>query len=192
MSKENEFTPLNKDEIVEILKLVDESDFDELQLEMGTLKLVVKKGPGKNYPEQSEATRIVLNKSTLIGEPGPAISDQRDTEVCASVETVTKRTGAEDTAYIEEEGLVEIKAPLLGTFHRSANPAAPPFVEVGTYVTEDDTVCIIEVMKNFTAIKAGLRGRIAKICLENAKLVEYHQTLFLIEPQGRPEEAIEA
>ena len=57
-------------------------------------------------------------------------------------------------------------------------------MEVGAVVDEDTTVCIIEVMKLFTAIKAGKRGRIARICAENGQLVEYDQVLFLVEPQA--------
>jgi acetyl-CoA carboxylase biotin carboxyl carrier protein len=192
MNKEDEFTLLNKEEILEILKLVDESDFDELHLEMGGLKLVVGKHPGKNYGREPGATEVELGKSTQEAETRPAIAHEKEPEVYTSVQTETKRIGPDDSAYLEEEGLVAIKAPLLGTFYRSPKPGAPPFVEVGTHVTEDDTVCVIEVMKLFTAVKAGFKGRIAKICVENAQMVEYHQTLFLIEPEGSPEEPSEA
>ena len=71
---------------------------------------------------------------------------------------------------------------MLGTFYRSPSPGAPPFVEVGSVVTEEDTLCIIEVMKLYSAIKASFRGRITKICAENGQMVEYNQLLFLIEP----------
>jgi len=50
-------------------------------------------------------------------------------------------------------------------------------------VTKEDTVCLIEVMKTFTTVKSGVDGRIAKICAENAQMVEYQQTLFLVEPE---------
>ena len=82
----------------------------------------------------------------------------------------------------DEEGLIPIKSPVLGIFYRSPKPRAPPFVEVGQYVKEDDTVCLIEVMKLFNAVKAGVRGRIARICAENTEMVEYQQRLFLVEP----------
>jgi acetyl-CoA carboxylase biotin carboxyl carrier protein len=70
---------------------------------------------------------------------------------------------------------------MLGTFYRAPKPDAPPFVEVGQLVTKEDVVCIIEVMKLFNMVRAGVRGRIAKICAENAQLVEYKQVLFLLE-----------
>jgi acetyl-CoA carboxylase biotin carboxyl carrier protein len=81
----------------------------------------------------------------------------------------------------EEDGFIPIKAPMLGTFYRAPKPDAPPFVEVGQLVTKEDVVCIIEVMKLFNMVRAGVRGRIAKICAENAQLVEYKQVLFLLE-----------
>ena len=70
---------------------------------------------------------------------------------------------------------------MLGTFYSAPKPGAPPFVEIGQLVREDDTVCIIEVMKLFNTVKAGLQGRIIKILAENAQMVEYQQTLFLVE-----------
>jgi acetyl-CoA carboxylase biotin carboxyl carrier protein len=71
---------------------------------------------------------------------------------------------------------------MVGTFYRAPAPGAPPFVEVGSVVNEDDTVCILEVMKLMNSIKAGCRGRVAEICVENATLVEFGATLMVIEP----------
>jgi len=79
-------------------------------------------------------------------------------------------------------GMVAIRAPMLGTFYRSPSPGEKPFVEVGQSVKADDTVCLIEVMKLFNSIKAGVDGRIAEIRAENAALVEYNEVLILIEP----------
>jgi acetyl-CoA carboxylase biotin carboxyl carrier protein len=81
----------------------------------------------------------------------------------------------------EEDGLLPIRAPMLGTFYRAPKPGAPPFVQVDQSIEEEDTVCIIEVMKLFNTVKAGVRGIIKKICVEDAQMVEYQQTLFLVE-----------
>lgn len=70
---------------------------------------------------------------------------------------------------------------MLGTFYRTPKPAAPPYVEVGSLVDEEDPVCIIEVMKLFNTVKSGVRGRIAQICAEQGQMVEFQQTLFLVE-----------
>jgi len=83
---------------------------------------------------------------------------------------------------VEEEGLITINSPMVGTFYRAPAPDAPPFVEVGDEVKEDDVVCIIEAMKIMNEIKAEVRGRIKKILVENGEAVEYGQPLFLVEP----------
>ncbi|MBI3062635.1 MAG: hypothetical protein HYY83_11740, partial [Deltaproteobacteria bacterium] len=63
-------------------------------------------------------------------------------------------------------------------------PGAPAFVTVGDKVAEDTTVAIIEVMKVFNAVKSGVRGVIAEICVQGGEFVEYGQTLFLVKPEG--------
>ena len=75
---------------------------------------------------------------------------------------------------------------MVGTFYRAPAPGAPPFVEVGSRVAAADTVCILEIMKLMNSIAAGVRGRVARICVENATLVEYGQPLGLIEPEAPP------
>jgi acetyl-CoA carboxylase biotin carboxyl carrier protein len=87
-----------------------------------------------------------------------------------------------------EENLTAIPSPMLGTFYRCPAPGAPPYVEVGSFVEEGDTVCLIEVMKIFNAVKAGVRGYIAKIFPETGQLVEYGQTLFSVSRADRVQE----
>ena len=77
--------------------------------------------------------------------------------------------------------MIAIRAPMLGTFYRAHAPGEKPFVEIGQRVKPNDTVCIIEVMKLFNSIRAGVDGKIAGILAENAALVEYSQILMLIE-----------
>jgi len=80
----------------------------------------------------------------------------------------------------EEEGVVAITSPMVGTFYRSPSPEAPPFVELGDEVESGKVVCIIEAMKLFNEIEAEVKGKIIKILAENGKSVEYGQKLFLI------------
>jgi acetyl-CoA carboxylase biotin carboxyl carrier protein len=80
----------------------------------------------------------------------------------------------------EEEGVVAITAPMVGTFYRAPSPEAPPFVEVGDEVEPGKVVCIIEAMKLFNEIEAEVKGKVIKILAENGKPVEYGQKLFLI------------
>ena len=73
-----------------------------------------------------------------------------------------------------------MKAPMVGTFYRSATPGAKPFVEVGQQVNQGDTLCIIEAMKLLNEIEADCSGVIKEILAENGQPVEYGEPLFVI------------
>jgi len=167
---------LTEDEVTQILKWIEDSNFDELNLVMGEMKLVVKKRrDGRLVAEEAAAQR---STQTVVPEKG-AMEVEKGKPFCATYE-IQDRTGA-----IPEEGLSAIRSPMLGTFYRCPAPGAPPYVEVGSFVEEGDTVCLIEVMKVFNAVKAGVRGCIAKIFPETGQLVEYGQTLFFVSPDDR-------
>ena len=80
----------------------------------------------------------------------------------------------------EEEGVVVITSPMVGTFYRAPSPESASFVEVGDDVEPSKVVCIIEAMKLFNEIEAEMRGRVVKILVENGQPVEYGQKLMLI------------
>jgi acetyl-CoA carboxylase biotin carboxyl carrier protein len=173
---------VNQEDVFLILKLLEESSFDELQLETGDLRLHAKKRgklDGSKKPEQSDnpsASGSVLETKGVE----PSLKSSPDMGVLGRGPFPS--AGAPNPPSEKAmEGLVAIKAPMLGTFYRTPKPGAPPFVEVGAMVDKDDPVCIIEVMKLFNTVKAGVQGRIAKICVEQGQLVEYQQILFLIE-----------
>ena len=159
------------DEIIQILKLTEESQFDELHLESGDFKLVVRKGaaPGLGLPAEDDAFPA-----------SPALKAGSGKTPDAPV--VEKAASAPERNEEIEEGVLPIKAPLLGTFYQRSEPGAPAFVEIGSLVDEDTTVCIIEVMKVFSTVKAGIKGHISKICVGNGELVEYGQPLFFVKP----------
>jgi len=172
---------INQDDVTRILKMLDESDMDELQLVDGDLKLIVKKradGRAVQFTTDHAEGSSVPNDWEGAESVSPPQEPQVETPLppSASLEGVATAVSPG-----EEDGLLPIRAPMLGTFYRAPKPGAPPFVKEGQSVEEDDTVCIIEVMKLFNTVKAGLRGRIRKICVEDAEMVEYQQTLFLVE-----------
>ena len=80
------------------------------------------------------------------------------------------------------EGLLPITAPLLGTFYVAPEPGAPPFVQIGTAITEDTTVGLIEVMKVFNSVRSSVKGTVTQVVAQNGQFVEYGQTLFLVKP----------
>jgi acetyl-CoA carboxylase biotin carboxyl carrier protein len=73
---------------------------------------------------------------------------------------------------------VIFKSPMVGTFYRSASPDAEPFVDVGTKVTEESVLCIVEAMKVMNEIKAEMRGEVVDVLVENGEPVEFGQPLF--------------
>ncbi len=77
---------------------------------------------------------------------------------------------------------VVIESPMVGTYYASSSPDVPPFVSVGSVVHEDSTVCVIEAMKVFTDIPAGVSGSIAEILVKNGQSVEFGQALFRVHP----------
>ena len=165
-------TSITQEDVLLILKLLDESPFDELHVETEDLKLWASKhGRGISPPP------------TPTIEPTAAAGQEQNLSATKSAgskaEAQPPKRALEQSAV--REGLIPITAPMLGTFYRTPKPGAPPYVEVGSMVNEEDPVCIIEVMKLFNTVKAGIRGRIVQICAEQGQMVEFQQTLFLIE-----------
>lgn len=74
-----------------------------------------------------------------------------------------------------------IRAPLVGTFYVAPSPESPPFIKVGDTVTDNTIVCIVEAMKVLNEVKAGIRGRVTKVLVENGQPVEFGTKLFAIE-----------
>lgn len=99
-------------------------------------------------------------------------------EIVREIETIATPTRA------SQEGagnIVEIKAPMVGTFYRAPSPTSDPFVKAQDEIEEDQTICIIEAMKLMNEIKAGLRGKILDVLVENGEAVEFDQPLFKVE-----------
>jgi acetyl-CoA carboxylase biotin carboxyl carrier protein len=170
---------LTEDEVNQILKWVEESSFDELDLAMGEMRLVVRKRrDGSSVKEE-----VVGKAPNQAGVPEPAGMEAGKEKPLRSVRGMEGRAGES-----LEEGLSAIQSPMLGTFYRCPAPGARPYVEVGSFVEEGDTVCLIEVMKVFNAVKTGVRGYIAEVFPETGQLVEYGQTLFFVSPADRVQE----
>jgi acetyl-CoA carboxylase biotin carboxyl carrier protein len=171
---------IQKDEVIQILRILGESTLDELHLEMGEFKLIAKKHVTHEPIQQREALTREPTEPP-VRQPSPEIPPVQEPHTPTEIPPEGPVQTEEPSLHLEEEGLTPIKSPMLGTFYWAPKPGAPPFVQEGQVVSEDDTVCIIEVMKLFNTIKAGVRGRIAKVCVENTQMVEFQQTLFLVE-----------
>ena len=155
---------LTYDEIAEIIKLIDSSSCDELIVETGDIKLVVR----RNGASAGAAAEYVERGSAPV-----TVSPTAPRKARAAAPKVAAAAAA---------GQIEVAAPMVGTFYRAPNPEARAFVDVGDVVGVGDALCLIEVMKLFTTINAEVAGRIVQIGAENGELVEYGRTLFVIEP----------
>ena len=159
---------LSEDDVLHILKLIDESKFDYFQLEVGELKITVSKGDpipmGASAPQPTAALSPTV--ATPKPQPMPATSGPAVAAKPAAI----------------PEGMVPITAPLLGTFYVAPEPGAPPFVKVGQQITEDTTVGLIEVMKVFNSVRAAVSGTIVEVVAQNGQFVEFGQALFIVKP----------
>ena len=163
---------LSEDDVLHILKLIDESKFDYFQLEVGELKITVSKGDP--IPLGSPASQ-----PTSAPAPAPAAAAPKPQPTRGA--NATPGTAAAKPAAIPE-GMLPISAPLLGTFYVAPEPGAPPFVKVGQQITEDTTVGLIEVMKVFNSVRATVSGTIVEVVVQNGQFVEFGQTLFIVKP----------
>jgi acetyl-CoA carboxylase biotin carboxyl carrier protein len=161
---------LTDDDVLEILKLFEQSKFDFLHLEHGDRKITISK-PGYVPPAAG-----VVAPSTAPGHfPTPPSAPTTGPD--------TKAARSEPVAI--DEGLVAIPAPIVGKFYSAPSPNDPPFVTIGDRVTVDATLGLIEVMKVFTSIKSTVTGVVERILVSNGTAVEYGQALFLIRPDGK-------
>jgi acetyl-CoA carboxylase biotin carboxyl carrier protein len=141
-----------------LIDLVQESGIAELEITEGEEKVKIVKG------------------GAVSVTPGPAVP-------AAAAPAAETRPAAHAAPAAEPEAGQEgrvIKAPMVGTFYRSASPDSKPFVEVGQTVKEGDTVCIIEAMKLMNEIESDAAGAIKAILVENGQPVEYGQPLFIL------------
>lgn len=155
-------------QILETLRFIEESAYDEVKLETENFKLHVRKSgaPAASIDTAPPAAAAPAPVATRVDANAPG----------------TPQAGTEDREEAVAPGMVAIRAPMVGTFYRAPAPHLPPFVELGASVKPEDTVCLIEVMKLFTTIKAGVSGKIVKILAQNAATVKRDQVLIVIEP----------
>ena len=156
-------------DVAEIMRLLEQSTFDELTLEMEGIKLSLRRGAAI---ERSDGVAPVA--AAVVSPP----------TLAPAAPTPAPAKAAQPAAKSSDPDVQDIAAPLLGTFYRSPKPGAPPFVEVGATVGEDTVVAIIEVMKLMNTVRAGVRGKVVEILPVDGALVEYGETLLRVRKSG--------
>jgi acetyl-CoA carboxylase biotin carboxyl carrier protein len=144
-------------------------------LELKDIKAIIdlmRKNDLSVFEMEKDGFRLKLQKG--VGDQ-PIVSTTAAPAVSAPPVTNGPAAAAEAASPLKE-----IVSPMVGTFYRAASPDAPPFVDVGTKVTEDTVVCIIEAMKVMNEIKAETSGVIAEVVAEGSKPVQFGQVLFRV------------
>ncbi len=156
-------SPFTRDDVEQILRVVDRLTDVEVTLEAGDLRLHVRKFSGA-APPPAEAPAAAPSPAPAVPRAQPIASKPAAARI--------------------PEGAVAVRAPMLGTFYRAPSPTEPPYVEVGKRVAAGEPVCVIEVMKLFNTVNAEIGGTILEIAAENGAMVEYNQVLFVVQPDA--------
>jgi acetyl-CoA carboxylase biotin carboxyl carrier protein len=182
----DDLSSLSEDEVnhlVQIIESLENSAFDFLQLQIGTMKVALGKG---NPSEYSNLTASQVSGSAVapdlplaaltVAAPAapPRVPTNPRAATVPSVEVLVPSSPG--------DGTIEVRSPLMGIYYAQPEPGAEPFVTVGSAVDEDTTVALVEVMKMFSSVSAGVEGTVVAILVENAGLVEFGQALIRIQP----------
>ena len=146
---------LTAKDVAEIMRILEESSFEELSLELDGVKLTLQRRSAVRQP--------------LDPPPTPALSTN-------PVEPTARPP--------RQSGLLEIPSPLVGIFYLAPRPGEPPFVELGSKVAEETVIGIIEVMKLMNTVRSGVKGEVAEILVKSGAAVEYGEVLMRVRPKA--------
>ena len=156
-------------QIQELIKFVSRSGVNEVSIEQKEFKITIKTNQAPTYVTAS-----------LPPAQAPMQAPQAPVAPAAAAETKPAASAASPAEDLSK--YITIKSPMIGTFYRSSSPDKPSFANVGDEVKTGQVVCIIEAMKLLNEIESEVSGKIVKVLVDNASLVEYDQPLFLVEP----------
>ncbi|MCT8973528.1 acetyl-CoA carboxylase biotin carboxyl carrier protein [Microbaculum marinisediminis] len=171
---------LTKSEVDQILRLIDNAPFDVI--EIGWKGLTLHLSRGETAAKRQSMPAPAGQPTSVAPEPAaPAAPDIAANAAAdpAPVSDTRQDRPAPDNAVPAD--CTAIAAPTMGTFYRSPEPGADPFVDVGGHVDAGETLALIEVMKVFSSISAECSGVVREIRAQDGDLVEYGQTIFVIE-----------
>lgn len=143
-----------------LVELMVENDLNRIELRYGEVHILLRRG--QTYVTVGAAP-VAAPTAPVHAPRGPDPAGTAPPAVASSSETY-------------------VRSPMVGTFYNASDPDSPPFVQIGSVVTPDTVVCLIEAMKVFNELKAECSGRITKVLARNAQAVEYDQPLFAVEP----------
>lgn len=154
---------MRKQEIEELIRLVEESKITELEVSQGRTRIRISKNGG--------AFPMAHFSAPAAAAPLPGGAHPKEVED-------NEETPAEGKL---ASNLKQIKSPMVGTVYRAPAPGSEPFIDIGQPVAVGQTVCIVEAMKLMNEIGSDFSGVVRRVLVENGQPVEYGQPLFLIE-----------
>ncbi|GGE46553.1 acetyl-CoA carboxylase, biotin carboxyl carrier protein [Pullulanibacillus camelliae] len=161
---------LKVEELKELIQLIDDSSIDEFEYEVENSKVTLRK-----------------NKEGVVAQAAaPQVAVQAPVAQQPQAQPVVAQQAANGQAVEnggQQEELHKIVSPMVGTFYAKPSPDKDNFVKVGSKVSNDTVVCIIEAMKLFNEIEADVKGEIVDVLVEDGQLVEYGQPLFLVKTE---------
>jgi len=158
-------------QIMSLVECLEHSSFDFLQVDAGNFKVTISKRD--------------LAERAMMSVEAPQSNEPPARTVGGSVDEVTAPVATLSTTVPDEkdkDSSVAIVAPMMGRYYASPEPGAPPFVKVGDVVDLETTVGLIEIMKVFTAVAAGVCGVVTEMCVQDTEFVEYAQILYRVRP----------
>jgi acetyl-CoA carboxylase biotin carboxyl carrier protein len=156
------------DDIKQILELMREHELAEFELQRDGETLRLRKHSPTHW---TGAMPPVPAAAYPVAAPAAGAAAPAPTDDSAVLEPTS-----------EDVDMAIVKSPIVGTFYRSSEPGAPPFVETGQTVRKGQVLCIIEAMKLMNEINAECDGEIVKVYVENGQAVQYGERLFAIRP----------
>ncbi|MEP7299953.1 MAG: biotin/lipoyl-containing protein [Caldimonas sp.] len=180
---------LSHGDVTRILQIVDQLSNVEVRLEVEGMKLHVRKfaAGATGTPGSSIAPTVQLETFAPASTLAP--SAPLPARIATPVAAEKPASGADEPELAatapgaDQSGLMAVRSPMLGRFFRAAAPTDEPYVEVGSRVEPGDTVCVIEVMKLFSTVNAGVRGTVVQVAVENGAMVEHDAVLFMVKPE---------
>jgi len=147
-----------------LVELMNEHELNEIDLRQGEMRVRIRRGGelGSGGPPLRQPFAAPAPAPAPVPSPPPPAP--RETEV-----------------RVEEEHVVSVKSPMVGTFYSASDPDSPSYVQVGDHVGPETIVCIVEAMKVFNQIPAEVSGKVIAVLVENGEPVEYGQPMFKVD-----------
>jgi len=159
---ENPTEPFDVHTIHQLVRMMKKYDLTAIDLLEGEKKIRLR----RRGPESAMIHQVA------VAAPAPVVATTAAPPVSAPAAPATPPPSTD----------LVIESPMVGTYYASSSPDSPPYVSVGTAVRVDSTVCVIEAMKVFTDIPAGISGTVSEVLVKNGQPVEFGQPLFRVRP----------